>query len=168
MGRNEDIFVTDACTWRDLEAGGIHFKVFLIPGRWIIPDPVVNQLKRQIPHVIDSLFTQGAEQMELSGDLIKLIDVLLPKYRKIDYYDASALVLARSLDGFLISSDADLREVAEKESVPVHGTLWILDKLVEEIRCITPHQGGAALREMLRRERRLPLEECKERINGWK
>jgi len=89
------------------------------------------------------------------------------KYRDLSINDISAFVLAKHLGIILITSDMPLRKFAEKQNVEVHGTLWVLDKLVEEYKLIAPNHGANALIKILKSKSRLPQDECEDRILKW-
>ena len=85
--------------------------------------------------------------------------------------DISVLYLAIREDAMLLSGDRQLRKQAHQRLVEVHGTLWILDRLVEE--ALLPHEVAADCLEALltrtgRERRYLPADECDKRIRSWR
>lgn len=57
--------------------------------------------------------------------------------------------------------------VAPDVLVVVHGTLWLLDRLVEA-RWVGAIEARRTLAAMMNSGRRLPKNECSERLRGWK
>jgi predicted nucleic acid-binding protein len=80
----------------------------------------------------------------------------------------SALVLAEAKQAPLVTSDGALREFARQRGLSVHGTLWVLDQLVEVHRILKPSHGAQAIHEMLMRNNRLPRDECNDRMVKWR
>lgn len=109
----------------------------------------------------------GLRNFELPGSQVLKVLELASKYRGPSRADLFALALAIALPGVLLTSDKRLREAAENEGVPVHGTLWLLDELVA-CGLVTHMKARDALRRMLEKGRRLPLDECGRRLKRWK
>jgi len=85
--------------------------------------------------------------------------------------DVSVLYLAMREDAMVISGDRRLRVEAGVRSVEIHGTLWILDQLVEAGILVASVAADRleALISLTGSERRfLPLTECGERIRLWR
>lgn len=85
---------------------------------------------------------------------------------KAGFNDCSVLFLARKLGAMIISSDKALRKAAEARAIEVHGTLWILDRLVEA-EALAPKVAAAKLAHLLSLERHLPKAECLTRLKQW-
>lgn len=83
------------------------------------------------------------------------------------FNDCSVLFLAVKLDAMLISGDKPLRKAGEVRCVEVHGTLWIMDKLVAA-KVMSGDIAAAKLEHLLSMERYLPAEECQMRLKKWK
>ncbi|MBE0467410.1 MAG: DUF3368 domain-containing protein [Candidatus Desulforudis sp.] len=66
----------------------------------------------------------------------------------------------------MLTGDKDLRTAAQDEGIVVHGTLWVLDQLVEQ-HAAPPHEIAAALKRMLQKGSRLPRLECEKRLRRW-
>ncbi|MEN8254020.1 MAG: hypothetical protein ABFR33_00985 [Verrucomicrobiota bacterium] len=80
--------------------------------------------------------------------------------------DCSVLKLAERLDAMLLTGDKDLRSFSRKRHIEVHGTLWILDLLVDR-KLLAPRQAVAKLEKLLNAKRRLPKGECRKRLRAW-
>ncbi len=60
----------------------------------------------------------------------------------------------------------DLRRFAKARRAEVHGTLWILDLLVEK-KLLVPLVAAQKLQKLLNTKRRLPKHECQKRLSDW-
>jgi len=105
-------------------------------------------------------------EKELSGEQVEEVAFLREQYHALSANDLSAFVLAKSLRGTLLTGDRLLRRLAEQEKVPVHGTLWLLDQLVESS-VISTGRAAEALKRMLSCRSRFPKEECEKRFHQW-
>lgn len=85
--------------------------------------------------------------------------------------DISVLFLAIREKAMLLSGDKQLRGQAREYSVEIHGTLWIMDRLVESDLLVATVAADRleALMERIGSERRyLPRGECEARIHKWR
>lgn len=80
--------------------------------------------------------------------------------------DCSCLYLSRKVSAILLTNEALLRRIAGQESVPVHGSLWILDLLVEQS-IIREERAIAALTRLMEVNPRLSEKECRKRLKAW-
>lgn len=80
--------------------------------------------------------------------------------------DCSVLFLAEQQQSILLTGDRLLRIEAEKGNIEVHGSLWILDRMVS-LEAIDLQVACKALVELLARNPRLPKEECEVRREKW-
>lgn len=86
---------------------------------------------------------------------------------KARFNDCSVLFLARKLGAMLLSCDKPLRTAARDRHIETHGTLWIMDQLVE--RGLIPTTVAAAKLDHLRAlGRYLPAAECEARLQKWR
>ena len=84
--------------------------------------------------------------------------------------DVSVIYLALREDAVLLSGDKPLRVFAKLRSVEVHGTLWIMDQLVESgtlVRKLAAQKLRTLLARTGREQRYLPRAECLTRIARW-
>jgi len=86
---------------------------------------------------------------------------------KAKFNDCSVLFLAMKLDAILISGDKALRGAGKARHVEVHGTIWIMDQLVEG-RMMNGETAAAKLEHLLSMERYLPAEEVRIRLKRWR
>lgn len=157
--------VTDSNIWIDLHVADLIERAFLLPFDWVAPDVVVAELTEPPGQ---SLVQAGLHERELSGPQVQLVVTMAARYIRPSRVDLFALVLAKEIHAMLLTGDRALREAAEQEGVSVHGTLWLLDQIVEVYQLISGLQAWEALEAMRQARRRLPMSEVEERRRRWK
>ena len=110
------------------------------------------------------------ESVNLSlSDFYELYEELAPA--GISVADASVLHIATDRDALLLTGDGRLRAESEAKLVECHGTIWVLERLIEA-ESITASMAAdrlQALIELTGTERRfLPRKICEERISLWR
>ena len=155
--------VVDTSLLIDLHIGKIIAEFFQLPYTLVAPDVIIAELHEPDGKLLLKL---GLQQGELTGDQILEVMQLRKQYRQPSVNDLFALVLARLLKATLLTNDGNLRKAAQQEEIPTHGTLWVLDEMVQ-LTVISPQRAGVALRSMCERGSRLPQEECDKRFREW-
>ncbi len=92
---------------------------------------------------------------------------LATKYIRVSRIDLFALVQAKDEEAVLLTDDKELRRAAENEGVRVHGTLWVLDQMVER-GLVNRAQAAKTLEQMRVKNRYLPGAEVEKRLRQWK
>ena len=155
--------VVDTSLLIDLYIGKIMVDFFKLPFDFVAPDVIVSELHEPNGKQLMEL---GLQDRELTGDQILEVILLRKQYRQPSVNDLFALVLARILEATLLTNDGNLRKVAQHEGILTHGTLWVLDEMVQ-IKIIPPFQAIDALSAMRERGSRFPQDECDKRIRKW-
>lgn len=154
--------VCDANVLIDLEVGGLLKVFFGLPLRFHVPAYLyLSDLAQRHP--------QFRHQLNLDiPDASAMRDVtsLSWRYRKIDTSDSFALELARRHAWLLLTGDRELRAAAEREKVSVHGTLWVVEQLLES-GLASPEQAWAAFERMKAAGRRLPWDRARALCQRW-
>lgn len=155
--------VTDTNVWIDLRVGNLLDNVFELDARWLIPDLVGQELgtKRK-----ELLVEWGLEVRSLTGDEVEAVIRLNETYSAPSRTDIATLVVARVEDGILVTGDGALRDAADEEDIEVHGTLWVVDALVDT-GTVEPPEAARALQLMMEADRRLPEDEVHHRLENW-
>jgi predicted nucleic acid-binding protein len=137
-------------------------KALRLPLELIAPDVVIEEL-----HTPDGkdLVDLGLRVLELSGQQVLMVLDLAERYARPSRQDLFALVLARETKAVLLTGDGSLREAAEREGVQVHGTIWLLDLMVDH-EIINRQERAASLKHMIESGSRLPCEEITARLIG--
>ncbi len=157
------ICVTDTNFWIDLDTAGLLGPIFRLPFELQAPDVIIAELAR--PDAAD-LIRRGLRVRELDGRRVAEVAALAAVYPRPSRADLFALVLARVQAALLLTGDRHLRQAAEREGVQVHGTLWLLDELVERS-VLAPAEAVKALLLMKEERRRLPADEVERRLLRW-
>jgi hypothetical protein len=164
---SESMSVTDSTIWIDLHRGNILPQAVKLPIGWMVPDLVIN-LELIYPdgqQLVSMLGTEVAV-VELTGNEVRLTRELAGKYTKPSHVDLASLAVAKTRSLVLLTGDKNLRAAAEAEGVEVHGTLWILDRLVETT-ILTKQAARRALVRIVEDRGRFPREEISRRLKAW-
>lgn len=154
------VLISDANILIDLEEGLLLDQIFALPFVFKIPDVLfVEELSEQHGH----LLALGLQLGELREDSMQQVFQLTQTYSQPSRNDCFALALAKQESCPLVTGDRNLRRAAEAEQVEVYGTLWLVERLVEN-GIINKTQAHAAYERMEERGRRLPWAEAHQRI----
>ena len=149
----------------DLLSGEITSEALSLPWTFMIPDVILFELRLPCSW---NLQGQGLLEAELSQAGVKKVEELIKRYpKRPGRLDLFALVLAMQESAVLLTGDGALRKAAFNEGVEHHGTLWLLDAMVEE-GTISKEKGCTALELMLNAGRRLPKKAVLARMTAWK
>lgn len=170
------LVVQDANLLIDLHCGDLFECVFSLATPWQIhiPDLILHELRRGtgpvaaalLPYQDSGRFVAGT----LAGPQVAEVAQLYATQSGLSFEDYAAFVYAREQGAVLLTGDALLRRFAQTQQVAVHGTLWVLDQLVEQWQVLLPADGHQALTRMLipTAGRRLPAAECAARLARWR
>ena len=156
--------VTDTNIWMDLQVGEVLTRAFTLNARWLVTDLLFAELEDPAG---STLRAWGMEVHALDGEQLEDIVRLAGRYPRPSRTDLSGLVLARAVQGTVVTGDRALRHAAEQEQIEVHGTLWLMRRFTEED-VVTPEEAARALDLMLHGDRRLPLPQTKALIRKWR
>jgi predicted nucleic acid-binding protein len=156
-------YIVDTNVLIDLHRGLVLKQFFALPYLFISPDVIIDELREPVGSVLTQL---GLQSGELSGERVLEVEALSAHHRNIAVNDLFALVLAASKGLTLLTGDNRLRNLAIKHNVHVHGTLWVLDQMVEK-NTLKPVEAHRALQKILDHGSRLPLAECQSRLRMW-
>lgn len=146
------LLVSDANILIDLEEGGLLTAFFSLPYEFTVPDILFyEELEEQHSHLIDL----GLVIRELSSDTMSYVFSLIQKAKGPSRNDCFAIALAKQENCTLLSGDKDLRKLAKKENIQTNGTIWVVNRLVEE-KLITVDEARKAYAQMKATGRRLP------------
>ena len=155
--------VSDTNVWIDLRVGNLLDNVFELDARWLIPDLVGSELGTERKEL---LVEWGLEVRSLTGEEIEAVIRLNDAYSAPSRTDMATLIVARAEDGILVTGDGALREAAGEEDIEVHGTLWVVDALVDT-EIVETAEAARALQLMMEADRRLPRDEVNQRVEAW-
>lgn len=163
------VAVQDANILIDLELAGLLDLWFQAGIATHTTDLIVDQLQRG-RHGIALSHLQSGHLVCHSLSMVDLIEVdaLMQQVGEgPDLADCSVLWLAGKLGCILLTGDGALRRAGFSQSITVHGTLWILDHLVERA-LLAERVAAAKIEHLIAAKRRLPSEECENRLAKWR
>jgi hypothetical protein len=160
---SRSICITDTNFWIDLDTAALLEPIFRLPFEWHAPDVIVAELERPDGA---SLVRSGLVVRELAGAQVAHVLGLAARHPRPSRADLFALALAYAQQAPLLTGDRHLRQAAEREGIPVHGTLWALDEMVAQA-VLDRHQAANALIRLREAHRRLPQEEVERRLKSW-
>ncbi|GAA5524705.1 hypothetical protein Maes01_01262 [Microbulbifer aestuariivivens] len=155
------LLISDANILIDLEEGQLIELMFQLPYQFSIPDILFYE---ELEEEHQSLLDMGLQLSELSGDTMSYALELIPRYTRPSRNDCFALALAAQEKCPLLTGDKDLRTAAEKESVMVRGTIWLVEMMVKQA-LITTDEARAAFQKMQETGRRLPWAVAEARLD---
>jgi len=156
--------VVDANVMIDLHLAGLLRFVSELPFRLLTPDSVAADELRTLDL---GAGLSGVETKSLSWEeLERAMALYAETYPTLSLYDAHVLVLADSIEAFLLTGDRRLRKKAEEMGLEVHGVLWLLNVMVElgVVRC---DDAAMAIDKMLSGGSRLPGSEISRLKAKW-
>ena len=80
--------------------------------------------------------------------------------------DCSCLYLAKEINATILTCEKLLTKVAKNLDLDVHGSLWILDRLLDAS-LITKRIAYHKLKDLMSINPRLPVIECQKRLKRW-
>ncbi len=162
------IAVQDANILIDMMEGGFCDLWFALGIETHTTDQIIFEIKEpeQLSQ-IEALVSSGKLGVtSLDGQEMADVIALRMQNEDLSIQDCSVLTFAEKLDAMLLTGDKDLRTFAGKKHIEVHGTLWILDLLIEK-ELLVPQVAAQKLQKLLDTKRRLPKHECKNRLMAW-
>ena len=97
----------------------------------------------------------------------EIVDILHKKESNATIADISVWHYARKISSTLLTGDAKLRHLAEKDGIKVSGILYVFESLITS-KIITEKEAAERLVELLNVNPRLPHGECSLRIEKWR
>jgi hypothetical protein len=156
--------VIDASILLDFIEGEIFGLLFSLPLEFSTSDIVADEISRS--YTPSELREYGLEIIVLEEEHILEIGTMQAEHTELSPNDLSVFILARERRSFLISGDGPLRELADLSRIEYHGTIWLLEMMVQH-EVILPGTAAVALRTMLNKKRWLPRSECERLIRKW-
>jgi len=154
--------ICDANVLIDMESAGLLEVLFRLDYRFATPDVLyVEELQARHPE----LPGLGLKILELLAEGVGYTVELNSRYARVPVgrNDLFALALGRQEGCPVLTGDRHLRMICDEEGVAVHGTLWLMDRLIEA--GLVDHAGATAAYDRMREEgRRLPWDEVRAQL----
>lgn len=152
--------VNDANIFIDLEEAGLLETLLQLPYEFVTLDVLFEEeLQAQHGHLLRS----GLATLELQAGRMIRLHKLVQRYSQIGFMDCLALALAEQELCPLLTGDQKLRGAPEAEGLEVHGTLWVVESLLER-QIIRLEQAYQAYDRMENAQRRLPYPLVRRRL----
>ncbi|WP_435105529.1 PIN domain-containing protein [Arhodomonas sp. AD133] len=157
------LLVSDTNIIIDLETGGLVDELLALDEDVGVPDVLFHE---ELAAQHSYLEQAGLGVLPLEGKTMMRAFQLAGRYQKPSRNDLMAMALAEQERGVLLTGDQDLRRAAETEHVPVHGTIWVIGKMIDSA-LITPERANAAYEAMYHDGRRLPWAEVRRQLREY-
>lgn len=157
------LLISDANILIDMEDGSLMPVIFQLPYEIAVPD-ILFELELKERH--SYLLQAGLKVKSLNSESVKKTEFLIGQYPRPSMMDHSALALALQEQCPLLTGDKDLRIAAKKEGVEVHGTLWIIEELLNR-KFIHKSQAKGSFDAMKVKGSRLPWGDVDKLLNRW-
>ena len=160
------LLISDANIIIDMNTGGLLRPMFRFDATFAVPDVLFEEeLRADHPELV----RLGLRVLELREETILHANGLIEKYRGLgaSTNDFLALALARQEKCALLTGDQRLRRAGRTEGVDVHGTLWLIEQMLQA-RTINYRQAEAGYGKMRAIGRRLPWEHVEEQLRRFK
>lgn len=149
------ILVSDANIFIDVSVSNLSRPMFRLEDTIATPD-VLYQEELQEHH--PELPGLGLQIERLSSEGVAEVERLRTVYTNPSSNDLFALALAKTNEWTLLSGDSSLRQAADAEAIEVHGTYWLVERMVRE-QVIQVERADAAFELMRENQCRLPWDE---------
>ena len=154
------LLISDANVLIDVEIGNLLAPMFALPFSFAVPDLLFStELEAKHKHLLDF----GLSLKKVQASFLEKTESLSHKHPRPSTNDLLALVLAIQEQCPLLTGDKHLRMAALAEDVQVHGTIWLVNQMLEH-GTIQVDGAVAAYRQMQEQGSRLPWKEAEEQV----
>ncbi len=160
---------SDTSVWIDFATIKKTELPFRLPYTYIMSKDAVDNELLSPCGLGQELVSYGLVPVYITDDEFDLAEQYGAEYKKLSIYDRIALSIAKVRQIKLLTGDGRLRKAAERENVPIVGTLGILDQLLEQ-KCISVNEFKTCLIRLQENNGgivRLPQEEILSRLEFW-
>lgn len=160
--------IKDACIIIDLIEGSMLDAWAMLKLDAYVPDLVLLEIEQR--SLLDPYFqSQAFHLLSLSAKDLEAVErrMKTPEAKGLSDQDMACLHLAEDRDMILVSGDGLLRKRAESRGIEVHGTLWLMELMVER-ETLLPLAAADKLEHLLSKGRRLPEVDCQRLLAQWR
>ncbi|MCF6225619.1 MAG: PIN domain-containing protein [Xanthomonadales bacterium] len=140
------LLISDANILIDCIEGQLLELMFRLPYSFATPDILfADELEDCHPHLLGF----GLQLKVLDSEAMESVKHLVKRYTGPSRYDCIALALASQESCPLLTGDRALRVAAKNEGIPVHGTLWLTEQMIEHqiISIIQAHEAYIRMKD---------------------
>lgn len=125
------IVVSDSSCLIDLRKVSLLDALLRLPCEFLIPDTLFDdELLKFTPTQKRGLVRAGLQVIELPGERVLRAQAVIRQAPRLSVHDGFAFALAESHPGcILLTGDGELRSLASRHNMEVHGVLWVIDEI---------------------------------------
>jgi rRNA-processing protein FCF1 len=161
------VVVNDANTLIDMLEIEISDEFFRLPFETHTTDFVSAEIKGEISNKFQNYVRKKLIDIySLSSEELDKVVNLSNSYPPLSQSDCSFLWLCQHLSATLLTGDKQLKKIASRKNIPIHGSIWIFKQLIFHGE-ISPRIAAIKLKELMKINDRLPENECRKKIKEW-
>lgn len=157
------LLISDSNIFIDLISGGLLDLMFKLPEKFAVPNILY---KEELADQHSDLPGYGLRVLDIKGDFMMEAFRLRNIYKGPGQNDLFALALAKQENCPLVTGDRQLRVAAKTEKVEIKGTLWLVERMINE-KIITVGRAKLAFDAMQQDQRRLPWDQVRKLIKKY-
>lgn len=125
------IVVSDSSCLIDLRKVSLLDALLRLPCEFLIPDTLFeDELLKFTAAQKKALIRAGLKVIDLPGERVLRAQALIHQAPRLAVHDGFAFALAESYPGcILLTGDGELRNLATRHNMEVHGVLWVIDEI---------------------------------------
>jgi predicted nucleic acid-binding protein len=125
------IVVSDSSCLIDLRKVSLLDALLRLPFEFLIPDTLFeDELVKFTAAQKKALLRGGLRVIELSGERVLRAQAVIREAPRLSVNDGFAFALAENHPGcILLSGDGELRDLATRHQMEVHGVLWVIHEI---------------------------------------
>jgi predicted nucleic acid-binding protein len=124
------IIVSDSCCLIDLRKASLLAAFLRLPYEILIPNTLFEEELLRFTEEEKALLAGALKVMDLPGESVLRAQQVARDLPHLSIHDGFAFALAQDHAGcILLTGDGDLRDLAAKHDITVHGVLWVIDEI---------------------------------------
>lgn len=152
--------IVDSSVFIDLAVAGILTRLFRLEDRILTTDIIFD---RELAARRSDFPQHGLEVVEMEPDDVIATSQRMREFPGTSFPDQSVLTLAVRQGGVVLANDRLLREAARATSLEIHGTLWVVERMIRA-RQMSVADATVAYARMEEAGSRLPFGQAHERL----
>jgi predicted nucleic acid-binding protein len=163
------VAITDVSVLFDLFNVGVLTEFFGLDIEIYTTDFIYNEILRSDEKNEFELFVRSGQLkiIAVEEDEQEIISNMVLTYTNRSIADKTALYKALQMDCILLTCDDKLKKEAIKQKLEVHGSIWIIDQLVENDK-INTIRAIEVIESLKVKNAWLPVDELDRRLNTYK
>lgn len=126
------VLISDTSALIDLRKVHLIEAFLSLPYDFLIPDVILELELRSFSEDEIDFLKRKVRVSSLTSQELQQVQALIPLHQALSEVDVFVLVTAKKhSDAILLTGDQRLRDLAEQESLEVHGVLWVIEELAK-------------------------------------